>query len=151
MAAAHVAGGVALLWSADPSLRGDIDKTERFLNYAALNIVSSLCDRPNPVSPNNVYGYGRLDVKAAVAEGFVVTTTADHNDGTCSPTDCTLREAINAANAGVGDVIRFAPGLMGTIQLTSELPSLNRNALVRARRKRAPVVGTPVASIAFLP
>ncbi len=59
-----------LLWSADPSLRGDIDETERLLNYAAFDIASSLCDPPNPVSPNNVYGYGRLDVKAAVGGGI---------------------------------------------------------------------------------
>ncbi|MEO5720502.1 MAG: S8 family serine peptidase [Chthoniobacterales bacterium] len=124
MAGAHVAGGVALLWSADPSLRGCIDETERILNHAAFDIPSSGCDPPNPVSPNNVYGHGRLDVKAAVV-GFVVTTTDDHNDGTCSLTDCTLREAINAANAQAGDeIIRFAPGLMGTIQLSSELPQI---------------------------
>src|SRR5207244_4161160 len=32
---------------------------------------------------------------------FTVTTTDDHDDGVCSTGDCTLREAISAANANV--------------------------------------------------
>lgn len=35
---------------------------------------------------------------------FVVTKTADTADGTCSVTDCSLREAIIAANAAPGDI-----------------------------------------------
>ena len=57
---------------------------------------------------------------------FTVTTLDDHDDGTCNAADCTLREAITAANARLGtDVIRFAPGLTGTIQLTGPLPNLS--------------------------
>ena len=57
---------------------------------------------------------------------FVVTTTADHNDGACTAADCTLREAIVAANAQpTSDVIGFAPGVVGTIQLTSTLPTIS--------------------------
>ena len=35
MAGPHVAGAVALLWSADPSLIGDIDRTEQLLIQTA--------------------------------------------------------------------------------------------------------------------
>ena len=57
-----------------------------------------------------------------------VTTTDDHDDGVCDSTDCTLREAISAANAVSGDaVITFAPGVAGTIQLTGALPNLSNN------------------------
>ncbi len=64
MAGPHVAGAVALLWSAQPALIGQIDQTERILADAAVPIASTACGTAGP--PNNVYGWGRLDVKAAV-------------------------------------------------------------------------------------
>jgi len=87
MAGPHVAGAVALLWSADASLIGDIDATEALLCQAAVprpvegtcpldggepaNIFSS--SSYNPIcacgavsgTPNNVYGCGFLDVGTA--------------------------------------------------------------------------------------
>ncbi|MDQ6905658.1 MAG: CSLREA domain-containing protein [Chloroflexota bacterium] len=63
---------------------------------------------------------------------LTVTTTADHDDGTCNAADCTLREAINAANSATGGgVINFATGVTGTIQLASALPALARNIAVQ--------------------
>ena len=56
-----------------------------------------------------------------------MTTLADHNDGTCDAADCTLREAINAANARAGSIIGFTSGVTGTIQLASALPNLSSN------------------------
>ena len=61
----------------------------------------------------------------------LVTTVDDHNDGVCDTTDCTLREAITAANANAGRIISFAPGVTGTIQLTATLPSLNSNMAIQ--------------------
>jgi CSLREA domain-containing protein len=59
---------------------------------------------------------------------LIVTTTNDHDDGGCSPVDCTLREAITAANNLFGDnVILFAPAVTGTVQLTGALPTLSSN------------------------
>ncbi len=53
---------------------------------------------------------------------LVVNKLADTNDGSCDAADCSLREAIAAA---VWDsTINFAPGLMGTISLSSRLTSL---------------------------
>src|SRR5437868_179332 len=56
---------------------------------------------------------------------FVVNSTDDHDDGICDGADCTLREAINAANAAIGtsDTIRFT--VTGPINLTSALPSIS--------------------------
>ena len=65
MAAPHVAGAVALLWTARPELRGDIAATEALLNATAEPVSTTLCSSPEGV-PNNVYGWGRLDVWAAV-------------------------------------------------------------------------------------
>ncbi|MHB1319110.1 MAG: S8 family serine peptidase, partial [Anaerolineae bacterium] len=64
MAAPHVAGAVALLWSASPTLTNQITATEALLNAAAVPISATDCSSSG--SPNNVYGYGRLDIKAAV-------------------------------------------------------------------------------------
>ena len=75
-----------------------------------------------------------------------VTTLDDHDDGTCSTSDCTLREAIMAAaNQPGDDVINFAPSVSGTIQLNSALPQLATNlnivgpgaALLTVRRNGA--------------
>ena len=65
--------------------------------------------------------------ESARAATFAVTTTADHDDGICG-SDCTLREAINAANNAPGnDTINFAAGVTGAIVITSGLPDLQTN------------------------
>ena len=66
MASPHVAGAVALLWSARPQLKNNVDLTEQVLDNAAYHINNSTCDPAGTTWPNNYYGYGRLDVKAAV-------------------------------------------------------------------------------------
>jgi serine protease AprX len=67
MAAPHVAGAVALLWSAFPELRGNVEQSETALEQSALPLTTSLgCGGEGPAAvPNNVYGYGQLDVLAA--------------------------------------------------------------------------------------
>jgi subtilisin family serine protease len=64
MATPHVAGAVALLWSAEPALRQKIDLTENLLNTTAVPVSATECNSTG--IPNNVYGYGKLDIKAAV-------------------------------------------------------------------------------------
>lgn len=69
-AAPHVAGTVALMWSANPTLIGDIDRTEQILAETArpydeaTNAPLSCSDDGS--LPNNVVGYGLLDALAAV-------------------------------------------------------------------------------------
>lgn len=88
MAGPHVAGAVALLWSAHPNLIGDLDRTEALLVETAQPLTpdaacstgpnwlvqlvgekqAGVCtcggDGPDSV-PNNVYGWGQVDVWAA--------------------------------------------------------------------------------------
>lgn len=67
MASPHVAGAVALLWSAVPALARDVDRTEFLLEQSAVHYTTSQgCGGDSPYQyPNNVFGYGRIDVKAA--------------------------------------------------------------------------------------
>ncbi len=69
MATPHVAGAVALLWSAHPELRHDVSASEAILNSSAVHILSNTCDGGSPASPNNTYGNGRIDILAAVDTG----------------------------------------------------------------------------------
>jgi subtilisin family serine protease len=66
MAGPHLAGVVALLWSAQPTLIGDIDKTEQILIETAQPYegVPSGCDGSE--LPGNGSGYGVVDAYAAV-------------------------------------------------------------------------------------
>ena len=78
MATPHIAGAVALLWSAHPELRNDPTATENVLNSSAVHILSNSCDGGSPATPNNTFGHGRVDVLAAVntAAPFSITSAA---------------------------------------------------------------------------
>lgn len=69
MAGPHIVGVVALLWSANPKLIGDIDATEQILRETAqrVEIASEkiVCGDPN-ATPNDFVGYGIVDAYAAV-------------------------------------------------------------------------------------
>ncbi len=70
MASPHIAGVVALLWSANPALIGDIDRTEQILTETATNIAADGFSGPicGTVSerPNSFVGYGIVNALAAV-------------------------------------------------------------------------------------
>jgi serine protease AprX len=70
MAAPHVAGAAALLWSADPSLRGDVASTELVLTQAAIPQIETICGGDADGQPNNVWGWGRLNARAALEQAL---------------------------------------------------------------------------------
>jgi hypothetical protein len=84
MSSAHVAGVVALLWSARPQLARQITETKTILQNAAnpqVNVSAGppYCgDTPPNQIPNNYFGYGRVDALAAVnsVPGLTPTPTA---------------------------------------------------------------------------
>ncbi|HZF07234.1 MAG TPA: S8 family serine peptidase [Thermoanaerobaculia bacterium] len=89
MAGPHVAGGVALLLSAFPTLIGNPDAIESRLTSAAkhITLTATTCSSAAGAVPNNVYGFGRLDMgcaipakvsgSTAVCAGSPATLTAD--------------------------------------------------------------------------
>ncbi|MFC6084681.1 S8 family serine peptidase [Sphaerisporangium aureirubrum] len=64
MASPHVAATVALMWSASPPLRGDIDNTRALLDGTAADVDDGGCG--GTAADNFVWGEGMLDSYAAV-------------------------------------------------------------------------------------
>lgn len=91
MAAPHVAGVVALLWSAEPTLVGEVDDTEFILAHTAEHVSSTACDSSG--WPNNSYGWGHVDALTAVeyvlqpaeVQGHVLTNQLLCNSAETAP------------------------------------------------------------------
>ncbi|MFT3744563.1 MAG: S8 family serine peptidase [Pyrinomonadaceae bacterium] len=70
MASPHVAGVIALLWSARPTLVRNIAATKALLQNTAnpgVTVATQTCGgTPSTQIPNNIFGYGRVDAFAAV-------------------------------------------------------------------------------------
>ncbi len=66
MASPHTAGAVALMWSAAPTLVGDLAQTSALLNQTAIDTSDLTCG--GTAANNNVWGEGKLDALAAVTQ-----------------------------------------------------------------------------------
>ncbi len=68
MASPHVSGLVALMISANPALRGQVDEIRSLIEQTAVPIESSEnCGGTGAADiPNNIFGHGRIDAFAAV-------------------------------------------------------------------------------------
>src|SRR5215471_5009537 len=86
MATPHIAGAMALLWCALPSLRHQITLSRDALNNAAVHIGSTACGTAGP--PNNVYGWGRIDIAAAVGMPSPTATPSPTPTATGTPSAC---------------------------------------------------------------
>jgi subtilisin family serine protease len=85
MASPHVAGAVALMWSAAEVLVRDIEQTRDLLDATAIDTGNLTCG--GTAENNNVWGQGRLDVFAAVdasprgPTGLLTGTVTDATTG----------------------------------------------------------------------
>ena len=66
MAAPHLAGAIALMWSASPAMIGDVAGTKELLDQTATDAPDLECGGTD--EDNNVYGEGRLDAYGLVLE-----------------------------------------------------------------------------------
>ena len=85
MATPHIAGAMALLWSAIPSLQNQIDPSRAALNNAAVHIASTQCGAAGP--PNNVFGWGRVDILGRRNQRHTNPDANDSNTNTNSNGD----------------------------------------------------------------
>lgn len=80
MSSPHTAGAVALLWSCDPSLVGNIDATFRLLQDTADDpSQAGDCGAPADGQGNFTYGYGYLNVLAAGQATCDIVASPDVN------------------------------------------------------------------------
>jgi subtilisin family serine protease len=66
MASPHVAGTVALMWSAAPALLGDVAATRVLLDQTAIDVDDTSCG--GSAADNNIWGEGRLDAFVSVEQ-----------------------------------------------------------------------------------
>jgi subtilisin family serine protease len=119
MAAPHVAGGVALLWSAVPSLKGNIAATENALNASAhpVSLATVVCGSTG--SPNALWGFGTLDVAAAydTASALVSVTRQGSGSGaiTSSPSGINCGAICSAQFSPSAPIVLTATPAAGSI------------------------------------
>src|SRR5437764_4821362 len=97
MATPHIAGAMALLWSAMPSLQHQLTASRDTLNNSAVHIDSTQCGDAGP--PNNVFGWGRIDIFAAVAGGSPTPTPTATFTPTASPSATIIESPTPTATA----------------------------------------------------
>ncbi|MCS7060485.1 MAG: S8 family serine peptidase [Anaerolineae bacterium] len=134
MATPHAAGVVALLWSAAPWLRGQITATEAILRSTAQPLTTAeTCGGVLPGAvPNNTYGYGLINARAALSEAhrLALSAAADtqplHPLG--SPVTYTLiltnNTSVTHTNVTVTAAVPLSTTLLGTAP-----PALTHNGI----------------------
>jgi hypothetical protein len=118
MASPHVAGVVALLWSARPQLVRDIVATKTVLENTAnpgvtVNPAQTCGGTPSTTIPNNSFGYGRVDVLAAVnAVPTSTPTPTPTSTPTPTPPATAGADLYTLTSCRIADT-RNAPGPLG--------------------------------------
>ncbi|MFZ3071125.1 MAG: carboxypeptidase regulatory-like domain-containing protein, partial [Anaerolineaceae bacterium] len=115
MASPHTAGAVALLWSCNASLIGDMAATFEVLQDTADVAPDGNCGAPADGEGNYTYGYGYLNVLAAGAQVCSSGTIA----GTVTDGTNPVGEATVTADDGAGLVVDVVAGADGTYILNA--------------------------------
>ena len=146
MATPHVAGAVALLWSAYPSLRGKLDLTRSILNESAVHVLTSDCGSSDRSFPNTVYGYGRLDIRAALDLAATTIATTDFLFGVKGGNDEVIVTALPTVTwraVSNNDWITITAGNTGT-GLSAVYFSIAANTSTNARTGTITIAGRTV-------
>lgn len=143
MASPHVAGVVALLWSARPELVRDIAATRDVLlataNPAVTVSPAQTCGGiPHTAVPNNSFGHGRVDVLAAVNAAMTPTATPS---ATPSPSSTPAPPSATATSTTTPS---WTPTPLPT--LTPTTVAYTVSGRIRYRVGNLPVAGATVAA-----
>ncbi|WP_372352136.1 S8 family serine peptidase [Streptomyces sp. KL116D] len=114
MATPHVAGAVALLWSAAPSLVGNIDETRKLLDEGARDVDDTHCG--GTAAMNNVWGEGKLDILASVDKAPHTAAIAS-GKVTDKATGAALNNVTVQTTDAAGTVRTVTTGTDGTYRL----------------------------------
>ncbi|MBX3051433.1 MAG: S8 family serine peptidase [Caldilineaceae bacterium] len=159
MASPHVAGAAALLWSAAPHLIGQLDETEQILIKSATPVLHNGCDdAPNPVSPNNTYGYGRLDAANAVTmalhAGAITATVTGVSRGQQGVTVTLTDQRTGAVRTGQsnneGEVV-FPRVYLGDYVVAAERNGIAATANLAIRPDEQKLVRLSLVTILYFP
>lgn len=128
MAGPHVAGAVALIISANPNLAGKVDIIEEILESTAIAKTDTLiCDGISGMEvPNPVYGFGRIDVLAAVETALEYSSVQDlpgANPFTIypNPTSDKLSIVLDNRSHAIIKVFNYEGKLLSSHRLNSEV------------------------------
>jgi serine protease AprX len=118
MAAPHVAGAVALIWSAAPAFRHDQNGTAALLNGSALklpSVVGSNCGGDYSIGPNNDWGNGLLDIHSAYASASFALNVTLQGSGSGSVTSAPAGiscpgQCSHSFGSGAGITLTANPG-----------------------------------------
>ena len=113
MATPHIAGAVALLWSAHPELQNQIESSQTVLNDAAHFISSTQCGPVGP--PNSVFGWGRVDILAAVDSVTADTVTITKAQYSVSRSQLTVLATDSNATAVLTVKVTSTGEVLGTM------------------------------------
>ena len=114
MATPHIAGAMALLWSAHPELQNQIDASRTVLDDAAHFISSTQCGPAGP--PNSVFGWGRVDILAAVGSVAVDTVTVTKAQYSISGSQLKVNATDSDATAVLTVKVTSTGEVLGTMQ-----------------------------------
>lgn len=154
MASPHVAGVIALMWSAGPLLVGDIDATRAILDQTAVDVDATGCG--GTIENNNIHGEGRLNALAAVAatiaggalEG-VITDAVSGDPITSAIVEITGPSNRSLATDGAGFYTAWVPEGIYTVSVTAfgyEPDSASNLSVVEGEATTANLALTPLPS-----
>ncbi len=164
MASPHVAGAVALLWSAVPELIGNIDLTEQILIKSAIPVPANGCgESAIAIVPNNTYGYGRMDILAAVqlaqAPAELAISVVNEQADPVADQPMTVTDLLTGYSYGAttifNGIARVGPIYAGDYLVTSigntSAQTVTLEAAVQQQVQLTMTTVTPVTSILYLP
>jgi subtilisin family serine protease len=107
MATPHIAGAMALLWCAHPELHHNISASRTVLNEAAFFLAYKQCGTPGP--PNNVVGWGRVDILSAVGSPSPTPTASPTLTPTATATATPTATVTATATASATPTVTVTP------------------------------------------